>query len=351
MNMLVNKAVRKMKPYTPGEQSLDPDIVKLNTNENPYPPSPRAVRAFRAFDSRRLRLYPDPMSLEVRRRIASMHGFEIDMVFAGNGSDEVLALCTRAFVEDSGTIGWFDPSYSLYPVLADIRNVSVKPVELDEEFGWRMPAKYGCSLFFLTNPNAPTGIMYKKADVRRFCRNLNGVVVIDEAYVDFSSGNCADLVKLGNVVVARTLSKAYSLAGLRFGYALGAPDVIGALFKLKDSYNNDMIAQRVALAALEDVAHMRKNVRRIVAIRERLSGALRQRGWLVYPSETNFLWARPSGISAGDLYARLRERKILIRYFPGARTGDYVRITIGADNQVCALLAALDDIAGQRLRR
>jgi histidinol-phosphate aminotransferase len=266
-------------------------------------------------------------------------------VFVGNGSDEILALCTRAFVEDNGSIGFFTPSYSLYAVLADIRDVATRPVELSADFGWRMPSGYSASLFFLANPNAPTGVLYDKAVVRRFCRRMPGVVAIDEAYVDFSRENCMDLaLGLGNVLVVRTLSKAYSLAGLRVGYAVGSRPLIAALFKLKDSYNTDEIAQHLALAALSDLRHVRGNVRQIRDTRARLTRLLRERGALVCPSETNFLWVRPTVLPAKVFYERLRAKRILVRYFRGVRTSGFVRITIGTDAQVDKLVNAMDEM-------
>lgn len=339
MKSLIRKNVREMDAYTPGEQPRVNGLIKLNTNENPYPPSPRVARVLRELLAERLRLYPDPVSLKLRQRIAAIHGCKISQVFAGNGSDEVLALCTRAFVEDDGSVGYFNPSYSLYPVLADIRNVKKKPVELGPEFEWRMPKGYDCSLFFMTFPNAPTGILYPREKVVEFCRKSRGVVLIDEAYVDFSRYNCMDLaLRMKNVLVMRTLSKSFSLAGMRVGYVVGSKALIDALYKIKDSYNLDRVSQEVALAALSDMEHMRANVRRIVATRRRLSEGLKKLGFKVYPSDSNFIWTRPAGESALSFFERMRAKKILIRYFPGKRTGDCVRITIGTDREIMKLL-------------
>lgn len=346
MKKLIRKSVQQMTGYTPGEQPSEAGFVKLNTNENPYPPSPQIAKTLAEFDVDQLRLYPNPVSMKLRQRIAALHGCRVSNVFAGNGSDEILALCTRAFVEDSGSIGYFHPSYSLYPVLADIRNVAKKPVELGKDFEWAMPADYRCSLFFLTYPNAPTGVLYPKDKVRTFCRQFPGVVVIDEAYVDFSRENCMDLaLKLGNVLVVRTLSKAYSLAGLRVGYTVGAEPLIAALFKLKDSYNLDRISQRLALAALSDVPSMRRNVEKIKATRMRLAASLTALGHTVYPSESNFLWVKPCGITAQRLFETLKKQRILIRYFPGRRTGEFVRITVGTTAEVDSLMAAVKALA------
>jgi len=338
----VRKSVRTLKAYTPGEQLRRAGLVKLNTNENPYPPSPKVAEALAALAVRNLRLYPDPLCRDLRKIIADLHGVAPDQVFAGNGSDEILALCTRAFVEDDGTIGYFEPSYSLYPVLAAIRNVRGVGMELDEGFGWPSPGPGPGSLFFLANPNAPTSNLFPKGVVEAFCREYPGVVLIDEAYVDFAAVNGMDLAgKLPNVLVMRTLSKSYSMAGIRLGYVVGSAGLIGALFKIKDSYNVDRVTQAVAAAALSDQPHMRRNVECILATRERLSKALERRGFFVQKSETNFLWVRPGAGAAVELFAELKKRGVLVRHFPGRRTGDFLRITVGSDDEVDKLLNAL----------
>jgi len=348
MKGLIKESVSRMKGYVPGEQPTERGIVKLNTNENPYPPSPRVAQALRDLSAERLRLYPDPLCKALRRAIAAEFDVDPAGVFVGNGSDEILALCTRAFVEDCGSIGYFDPSYSLYPVLAEIRGVAGKPVDLGSDFEWRMPAGYQASLFFMTNPNAPTSILYPKAQVESFCRAFDGVVLIDEAYVDFSSAHCMDIARrLENTLVMRTFSKSYSLAGLRVGYVAGNPDLIEALFKIKDSYNVDAISQQVALGAFADQPHMRANVERIKVTRRRLSEALAGMGYRVCPSETNFLWVRPPADPAARVFEALRQQGILVRHFPGPRTGDFLRITIGTDEEVDQLISALNRTGGR----
>ncbi len=342
--MYICKNVLALEAYTPGEQPKDPDIIKLNTNENPYPPSPKVDEALKAFDYARLRLYPDPVFMALRQRLAELHGCSVQQVFIGNGSDEILALCTRAFVENDGSVGYFQPSYSLYPVLAESRGVTLMPVTLKADFTWRMPEGYGVSLFFMTNPNAPTSMMYDKAVVTAFCKALDGVVLIDEAYGDFADSTCMDLALAAgnmNTLVMRTLSKSFSLAGLRFGYVIGPEALIGALYKIKDSYNMDMLAQVVGLAALSDLPYMRENVRKIRATRERLTAELRRRGWTVCVSQTNFIFARPPDGNAINVFETLKAAKIFVRYFPGPATGEYLRITVGTDAQADALLARL----------
>lgn len=349
MTRIVRKSVEAMEGYVPGEQLRQAGLIKLNTNENPYPPSPSVVDAMRDVDPAELRRYPDPSSGALREKIASIHGCGVENVFVGNGSDEVLALCTRAFVENDAGIAAFEPSYSLYKVLASIRDVTSTSVQLGENFDWPTGSvaaeARGCTLFFLANPNAPTGILYDKARVCAFCEEFEGVVVIDEAYVDFARYDCLDLaMELENVMIARTLSKGYSLAGIRMGYAIAPATLVDALAKIKDSYNVDAICQRIAHAALSDRGHMQRNAEKIKATRQRLCGALEAMDFLVVPSDTNFLWVRPSRVAAKELFLRLREKKILIRYFEGERTGDFLRLTVGTDGEVDALVAAVDEI-------
>lgn len=334
-----------MRAYTPGEQPADLNVIKLNTNENPYPPSPAVLRALKRIDGDSLRRYPDPESKGLRKIIARLHKCSVKQVFVGNGSDEILALCSRAFVEDDDKIAFFEPSYSLYPVLARIRNVGCRVVRLGKNFQWRMPSERKAALFYMTNPNAPTGIFYPKKEVVRFCKRFAGIVVLDEAYVDFAGSNCVDLaLKLKNTLVLRTLSKSYSLAGLRVGYAVGSKELIAALFKIKDSYNVDRLAQCLAEAAIKDQAYLRTNVKRIIAARRKLVRALGAMGFIVLPSETNFVFARPVGIGAEVLYRRLRKGNILVRYFAGRGTRDFLRITVGTAEQTNKLIKAIAGI-------
>jgi histidinol-phosphate aminotransferase len=345
MKSLIRQSVQELAAYTPGEQPQVAGLVKLNTNENPYPPSPGVSRAVREFSTETLRLYPDPLCMALRERLAKVHGVAVKQVFVGNGSDEVLRLATRAFTPAGGAVASFDPSYSLYPVLAAAEEVGFRPVPLAGGFLWTSPpANLDASLFFLANPNAPTGVFYPIESIRTFCHRFPGVVLIDEAYVDFAEGrDCLALAhSLPNILVCRTMSKSFSLAGLRIGYAIGSADLIGALYKLKDSYNVDRLAQAIALAALGDWTWMQDNARRIVATRKRVAAELEKRGFEVVPSAANFLFvAPPPGIAAADLFVALRGQKILVRYFPGERTGGYLRVSVGTDAQMDLFLAAL----------
>ncbi len=344
---LVRSSVRHMHAYVPGEQPVQPDLIKLNTNENPYPPAPGVLQTLRELSSDTLRKYPPPMSHKLRQCVGATYGFSEDHVFCGNGSDEILALCTRAFVEDGGKIGYFDPSYSLYPVLASIAASEVVEVQLADEFAWvDPPCNAGIDLFFLTNPNAPTGMSFSFERVKSFCMQFPGVVLIDEAYVDFADGNCLALAgSLPNVIVSRSLSKSYSLAGLRVGYAIGAPALVQALDKIKDSYNLDIVAQQLAIAALEDQDYMHDCVQKIRTTRTWLAHALQARGFVLYPSETNFIWCKPPDKLSGAVYMdALRQHNILIRHFTADRLAPFVRITIGLPEHMEQLIKVTDKI-------
>ncbi len=347
-NPHIKRSVAAISGYTPGEQLRRPCLVKLNTNENPYPPSPAVAAVLHDFTADDLRRYPDPVCKELRAIIAERHGVTPEQVFVGNGSDEILALATRAFVEDDGQIGFLDPSYSLYPVLAAIRGVGALAVALDRDFVARLPESCAAALFLLANPNAPTGRLCPIMEVEAFARRFAGVLLVDEAYADFASDNAMRLAaSRPNVLVMRTLSKSYSLAGLRLGYAVGPADLIAALYTIKDSYNVDLLAQRIAAAALRDEAAMLANVARVRATRTRLAARLAELGYAVTPSETNFLWVYPPArLAAQAVYARLKAQDILVRHFPGVRTGAHLRITVGTDQEVERLLAALKALNG-----
>ncbi|MBO7721400.1 MAG: histidinol-phosphate transaminase [Kiritimatiellae bacterium] len=344
--MRVTKSVRRLAAYVPGEQPRSKAAVKLNTNENPYPPSPRCAAALRAFDPALLRRYPDPVFTGLRKELARLNGTAPENVMVGNGSDEILTLAAKAFVEDDERIASLDPSYSLYKTLAAIRGV-----------GWTgVPAECGdvrrflprdASLFLWTNPNAPTGALAAPEKIARFARGFRGVVVVDEAYADFASANCIRFATAAgnrNLVVMRTFSKSYSLAGLRVGYCVGPAPLIAALYKVKDSYNVDAVAQAVALAAVKDQKWMKANVAKVVKTRDAFTAELRRRGWDVPPSESNFVFARPPRLKAENVFRKLRERGVYVRYFKGAGTGDRLRVTIGTDAQMKKLLAALEAV-------
>jgi len=340
----VRHSVEGLHPYVPGEQPQGEDVLKLNTNENPYPPSPAVFDAIAGIDGEALRKYPQPTAASLCRAIAELHGVDEAQVIVGNGSDEILALCTRAFLENEGTIGYMDPSYSLYPVLSEIADVQNKPFPLNTDFSWTVPESLDVDFFFLTRPNAPTSLPLPLDDVRTLCRRAgDAVVLVDEAYADFAEDDALPLLReFGNVLVSRTLSKSYSLAGLRLGYAVGPADLIEAMYKIKDSYNTDVFAQRVAEAAIRDQAWMKQNADAILATRVRCTTLLEERGYTVLPSATNFLFARPADGNAATVFQNLREHNVIIRYFPGTTTGEYLRISIGTDAEMDRFFTVLD---------
>ncbi len=323
----------------PGEQPKSRRIIKLNTNENPYPPSPKCAAVLQRFNLDNLRRYPDPNCLKLRAAIAKQIGAQPEQIFVGNGSDEILTLAARAFVENTEALGSLDPSYSLYKTLAAIRDVKWQ--------GGLRPSK-AVSLFLWTNPNAPTGTFVEPATIAAFAKTFPGVVLIDEAYADFAPANCMTLATdpaNTNVIVMRTFSKSYSLAGLRVGYCVGPQDLIDALYKVKDSYNVDAVAQAVALAAFTDKAYHKKTVAKVIATRETFTRELIRCGWDVSPSATNFIFAKPPApFTAEQIFATLKQHGIFVRYFPGKKTGDRLRITIGTNAQMSIFLTQLKEL-------
>ena len=345
--MGITESVRKLEAYTPGEQPKAKNVVKLNTNENPYPPSPRCAEVLKTFDLDRLRRYPDPVFAALRARLAKIWKTTPARIFVGNGSDEILTLAAKAFVEDHESIGSLDPSYSLYKTLAAIRNVPFAATPLKADFTWNGKIEGSPALFLLTNPNAPTGVFTPVELIAKAAKRYRGVLLVDEAYADFAKTNAVPLATAKanrNVIVMRTLSKSFSLAGLRLGYCIGPEDLIAALYKVKDSYNVDAVAQSVALAALNDLAWMRGNVAKVRRTRARAAKELARRGWHVLPSESNFLFARPAHRPAAEIFEALRAQNIFVRYFKGPRTGDRLRITIGTDSEMDILLNALSNL-------
>jgi len=350
---LIRPLVRKLHAYVPGEQPKIKGLIKLNTNENPYPPSPKVLAAIKAAVDGRLRLYPNPTSQALREKLAKFHRCSPENVIIGNGSDDLLALAVRTFVEPGATVQYFTPSYSLYPVLADSHGAQKNAVSLARDFS--LPSldllerakawDFGAALTFLTTPNAPSGRGYSTAELEALCRRQRGVVVLDEAYVDFAEENALRLALAHpHVLVTRTFSKAYSLCFQRVGYGVGNPTLIGALDKLRDSYNVNGLGQIAALATLDDLGYYRKNFARIKATRARLSRQLAALGFDVLPSQTNFLLARPPRYPAEEWLEKLRARRILVRWFANPAVRDYLRITIGTEAEAKALVLAAEEI-------
>jgi histidinol-phosphate aminotransferase len=349
--MKVARHIAKLEGYVPGEQPKSRKVVKLNTNENPYPPSPKCKAALEAFDLDDLRRYPDPNCRALAEAIAEANGTSADRVFIGNGSDEILSLAARVFVENDESIASLDPSYSLYKTLAAIRDVEWVGTDgssnLEIAKTLSLAKSRNAALFLWTNPNAPTGEFADPKTISAFAKKFPGVVLIDEAYADFARGNCMPLATSKgnrNVIVMRTFSKSYSLAGMRVGYCIGPKDLVEALYKAKDSYNVDAVAQRVALSAFSDRAYHRKTVAKVVKTRKAFTKELLARGWDVIPSEANFVFAKPPApAKAKDVFDYLKTKNIFVRYFPSPLTRERIRITIGTDGQMKMLLDALDD--------
>jgi len=345
--MKITRRVRRLAAYAHGEQPQAPNVIKLNTNEAAYPPSAKVTAALKDFDPECLRRYPDAEFRDLRAALAKLNGTSPENIFVGNGSDEVLSLAVEAFVEDDEAIATLDPSYSLYRTLAAIRGV--RWVELSDP---KSPEMKKVSLVLWTNPNNPTGTLVPQAEIAAFARRFRGVVLVDEAYVDYASRNCMSLAtapRNGNVIVMRTFSKAYALAGLRIGYCVGPKDLIAALYRIKDSYNVDAVAQHLALAAVRDQEGLHEIVSKVIRTRTWFTDELVRRGWDVLPSEANFVFARPPSrrtarADAARVFEELRERGIYVRYFKGAKTGDRVRFTIGTDAQMRRVLREVDDI-------
>jgi histidinol-phosphate aminotransferase len=351
---LPNPHIVTLKGYVPGEQPQGGGWIKLNTNENPYPPSPRVVEAIKKHletDGAALRLYPSPDSAPLRKAIAELHGYNADNIVAGNGSDDILNLLVRAYANSNRPIGILDPSYSLYPVIAAIQGASVVKVPITQDFLLDINAvvNSGASIFFLTNPNAPLGISFSAKNIEELAQVFSGILVVDEAYADFAEEDCTRLpLKYPNVVVTRTLSKSYSLAGMRVGYALCSSKVAEILNRVRDSYNVDRLAQVAAVAALGDHEWLKKNIEKIKATRTRLIVELTQLGWKINPSSTNFILAKPrsktqefSSVAAESAFNFLKERKILVRRFPyHALTEKSLRISIGTDAEMDGFLKA-----------
>jgi len=339
---LVRSLVRELHPYVPGEQPKLKGLIKLNTNENPYPPSPKVLRAIRTAVDERLRLYPNPSAETLREKLAKFHRCAPENIIVGNGSDELLALSVRCFVEPGGMVQYFAPGYSLYPVLAATHGAMSVPASLQADFGLPKAWDIHAPLTFITSPNAPGGRGYTSAELENVCVRHKGALVLDEAYADFANENALELaLKYQNVLVARTFSKGYSLCFLRVGYMAGHPTLISALHKIRDSYNVNGIAQIAATATLDDLAHYRKNFKRVIASRERTTADLRKLGFEVLPSQTNFVFTRPPRFPAKEWLDRLRARKILVRWFNHSGLEDRLRISIGSDAEMDALVRAV----------
>jgi histidinol-phosphate aminotransferase len=339
--------VRATPPYVPGVQPPPgARVIKLNTNENPYPPAPRVLEAMRQGVAESLRLYPDPDATALRQRAAAVYGVPVEAILVGNGSDELLSLLVRGAVDPGELVAYPVPTYSLYRTLVALQDA--RAIEVPYPDDWSVPpalARAGAPLTLLCNPNAPSGTFVPIAQVGALARAVGGILVVDEAYVDFAADHALGLLGAHpNVVVLRTLSKSFSLAGLRVGLAFGHPEVIAGLRTVKDSYNVGRLTQLGAEAALADLPAMQRNVARIRATRAVLTAGLEALGFAVPRSEANFVLARRAGRSMAPVAAALAARGILVRHFAVAGLDDALRITVGTDDEIAALLGALRDV-------
>jgi histidinol-phosphate aminotransferase len=333
-----------MKGYTPGEQPQGVEkFIKLNTNENPYKCSPKVRAAIGRVVQAGLQKYPDPLATAFRIRAAELHGIDPDWILCGNGSDDILTIVTRAFVGTSDMVRFASPSYLLYRTLAEIQGAACEVVNYNPD--WSLPNEFAAAndwirLVFLANPNSPSGTMVPPEKVAALADALPCPLLVDEAYVDFADANCLALVAENEkIMVARSLSKSYALAGLRFGYLVAQPPVIRELVKVKDSYNCDALSIAGATAAIDDQAWLDETRGQILATRSRMTNALREIGFNVVDSQANFVWCTHNGTPVEPIYRALKQAGILVRYMLYPGWGDGLRITVGTDEQVDACLA------------
>lgn len=343
------KNIDALAGYVPGEQPRDENVIKLNTNENPYPPSPRVFAALRKAINRSLRLYPEPLADSLRAVAASVYGVKPENILAGNGSDEILSILMRSFVGQQDRVAFPVPTYSLYDTLIAIQQGERITVAYPPDFS--IPEaliSQNAALTFLCNPNSPSGTLVSLQDIERLAHAVSGIVVIDEAYVDFAESEGASTLPLirhfPNLVVLRTFSKSFSLAGMRIGLAFASEKIISGMMKVKDSYNLNRLSLVAATAALQDIPWMTRNVRRIQQSRTRLTAGLKKVGFYVYPSHANFVMARKKEQNLKGLYERLKSQQILVRYFDVPGLHDSLRITVGTPQEIQSLLKELKAI-------
>jgi histidinol-phosphate aminotransferase len=343
--------IDKIKGYEPGFQPKQSDVIKLNTNENPYPPSPQVMKVLAEIRPEQLRRYPDPAANEFRRAAAEVNGVGPENIMGCNGGDDLLTIAFRAFCDEDRPVAYPVPTYSLYPVLAKLQNCEAVEVPFDGEFN--LPAKLAgtdAALTIVCNPNAPSGSFITVGEMASLADELGGVLLIDEAYVDFAPANCTALVKdLDNVIMLRSMSKGYSLAGLRFGYAIAPPDLIAGLMKVKDSYNVDAVAVAAAAAAIKDQEYFKETTEKVKKDREILTEQLRALKFEVPESSANFVLAESKNCKASEIYDRLVQRNIYVRYFDLPGLSDKLRITVGTKEQNEILISALKEILSERV--
>lgn len=348
MSRFLSKSTAAMMPYVPGEQPRDQQYIKLNTNENPYPPSPGVAKALREQNSADLRLYPDPDAGEFTAALAACYGLAPDQVLACGGSDEALAYTFMAFFDRGDRVYFPDITYGFYRVYADLFGLTTVEVPLREDFSLTVEDYFDLDgNLFIANPNAPTGTGVAPSSIEEILRrNPDRLVVVDEAYVDFAPGmSCIDLIaRYDNLLVIQTFSKSRALAGMRLGAAFGQSELIAGLNRIKYSfnpYNLDRVSLAVGIAGIRDKAYTREIVGKVIGSRERVKAWLWEMDFTVLPSDANFLFVRHPQLSGGELYAKLRENGILVRHFEKPRIGNFVRLTIGTDAEMNQFIKTL----------
>jgi histidinol-phosphate aminotransferase len=353
MSRFWSNKVKDINPYTPGEQPKDRKYIKLNTNENPYPPSPKVIEAIRSAADETLRLYPDPMGEELRETVAGYYRLRKNNVFVGNGSDELLAFSFPAFFEPAGKPVLFaEITYSFYPVYAALFNINYRLIPVDEEFDIREEGYYQDNGgIIIANPNAPSGKGVSGKTIEAILnRNKNSVVIIDEAYVDFGGQSAVKFIHdHPHLLVIKTLSKSHSLAGLRVGYALGSEDLIEGLIRIKDSVNSytvDRLALAGAREAINDDAYFQETRSKVMKSRERVSARLMEMGIKVIPSQANFIFISSKQCPGSDLFHRLREKGILVRHFNRPKIDNFIRVSIGTDEEMDFFLEVIKVVVG-----
>jgi histidinol-phosphate aminotransferase len=354
---MYSSRLKRLSPYVPGEQPRDRRYMKLNTNENPYPPSPRVAELLSSYSPEDLRRYPDPGSLSLREAIAKREGVRSEQVFVGNGSDEILSFCFYAFFDpERGPVLFPRHTYSFYPVYCNFYGNEFRHIRMAEDFsipaGTVIEALNGSAGYIFPNPNAPTGMETDRADIERIAeraKELNLAVIVDEAYIEFGGASAVPLLdRFDNLLVVRTFSKSHCLAGVRLGYAVGNTGMIESLTMVKDSFNSypvDRLSEEIGIAAIEDEDYYRDINRRVIASRDRLSDAMRNEGWTVLPSKANFVFMMKEGLSGKAIYERLKEGGILVRYFEHPGIEEYVRVTVGTEDETAAFIDALRRLA------
>jgi len=346
-----NKTLREMEEYMPGEQPPNIDeFIKLNTNENPFPPSDSVLKAINSSINGNLRRYPDAKASGVREIFASQNGLSSENIFVGNGSDEVFTLIFRGFIEKDGLAAFPYPSYSLYDTLAQGNGIKYEKINLDSDLNLDMnrflEKKY--DLVIIANPNNPTGTYTDIAHIKEFLNSYQGLLIVDEAYIDFYGGSSIDLIhEYDNVIVTRSFSKSYSLAGLRVGLAIAGKEIIRGLFKIKDSYNIDTLALAGAEAALLDTKYFNYSIRMLTSNKEYLEERLLDMDFAIVPSKANFLFVKHKSIDSKIIFEKLKENRILVRYFSGPVQSEYIRITIGTMMEIKKLCSAIDSILAE----